>query len=107
MLCKQISYQLYVMPGHFWVDYEERQPYVWIEGYEWIENSENAILRWENSRWHFQGMGWLRVLPAMMGIQAQLYWRIVPWVGKAVLLVAIIAAVGLARFLRRRGAESV
>jgi hypothetical protein len=91
---KSIPFTLYLMPGHIWVDYARREPYVWGEGLAWIEDPTNAIFGWENGNWRYQGSGWIKVLPAMIGIQLQLYWRIVPPTGKLAIGLFLIFTIG-------------
>lgn len=88
---KHIPYQLFMMPGHVWVDYDRRVPQIWPE----FEKRSYAIWRWEDGRWHWNGMGWLAILPRMFLIQVQLYWRITPLAGKAAVLAIIIGAAWL------------
>ena len=88
---KHIPYRVFMMPGHVWVDYADRVPTVWPE----FEKSEYAIWRWENGRWRYHGFGWLRILPRMFVIQMQLYWRIMPGMGKIVILMVILMCIGL------------
>jgi hypothetical protein len=95
---KGIPYRLFMMPGHVWVDFAERKPPIWPE----FEKPEYAVWRWENGRWHWNGFGWLSILPRMMLIQAQLYWRITPLIGKMVVLMIIIGGIWL-RWWNRRG----
>jgi hypothetical protein len=87
---KSIPFRLYLMPGHMWVDYAGREPYVWGPGLDWIENPTDAMLRWEAGSWRYQGSGWIKVLPAMGVLQFQLYWRIVPFIGKLVIAAVLL-----------------
>jgi hypothetical protein len=91
---KSIPFTLYLMPGHIWVDYASREPYVWGEGLEWVEDPANAIFGWENGSWLYQGSGWIKVLPTMTVIQFQLYWRIVPLTGKLAIGLFLIFIIG-------------
>lgn len=95
---KHIPYRLYMMPGHVWVDYQDRVPPIWPE----FEKSEYAVWRWENGRWHYHGFGWLAILPRMVAIQAHLYWRILPVAGKVALLVTLMACIGMVWLSKRR-----
>jgi len=92
---KSIPYKLYLMPGHVWVDYPGRVPHIWGEGLDWMEHDDNAILRWEDAAWHFQGFGWLKVLPTMAAIHLRLLWNNMPLIAKGVLCFAGIGVIGL------------
>jgi hypothetical protein len=99
---KSIPYRIYLMPGHMWVNYEGREPHEWGVGLDWIEDPNNAILRWEGDRWIYQGYGWIKVIPAMAILQFQLYWRIIPLFGKLVIGgVLIIILIMVSSRLRR------
>jgi hypothetical protein len=93
---KHIPYRLFVTFMHTWVDYDGRQPR------KQYEDTRYAMLRWEHERWHFQGMGWLAIVPQMSIWLARLLWRVVPWPGKVALLALILGAIGLqSQFWRR------
>jgi hypothetical protein len=99
---KGIPYQLYMMPGHIWVDYAQRVPTIWPE----FEKREYAVWRWDGGHWYYNGWGWLRILPRAMLIQFQLYWRITPLISKIIVFIAVVGIVGL-MLQRRQIARSV
>lgn len=93
---KQIPYRLFANWMHAWVDYAGRQPY---QEYEY---PKYAAFRWEQGRWHFQGMGWLTVVPRQSIWLTRLLWHILSWPQKIALLTAMLSAIGLQWRFRRR-----
>ena len=93
---KRIPYRLFANWMHAWVDYAGREPY---QEYEY---PKYAAFRWEQDRWHFQGIGWLTVVPRQSVWLTRLLWHILSWPQKIALLTAMLSAMGLQwRFWQR------
>ncbi len=93
---KGISYRIYAMVGHVWVDYAGRQPR------QFIENFQLAQFRWENGRWYFQGVGSLEMIAWATATVITLYWDNVPLLVKIIVLTLIGGVVTLRwKFWRR------
>jgi hypothetical protein len=94
---KGIPHRVFGTTLHMWVDYAGRQPLGPLEAPRY------AVLRWEDGKWHGQGLGWLPLAPLMVawGL-GRFYWSGLPWVGK---LAAVAIALGAIWWCFRRQAD--
>jgi hypothetical protein len=85
---KGIPYRVFGTTLHMWVDYTGWTPL------NPLETPCYAVLRWEDGKWHWQGLGWLQIAPLMVAWGfGRFYWSGLPWTGKGAAVAIALGAI--------------